>query len=61
MPSSSLKKTNEQIKMPTNKDKTSKQTDKKETTKERVGEQGEWGWDRGFLEGKPGKRITFEM
>jgi hypothetical protein len=26
-----------------------------------VGEQGEEGWDRGFLEGKPGKGITFEM
>jgi hypothetical protein len=26
-----------------------------------VGEQGEWGWDRGFSEGKPGKKITFEM
>jgi hypothetical protein len=24
-------------------------------------EQGEAGWDRGFLEGKPGKRMTFEM
>ena len=22
---------------------------------------GEWVWDRGFLEGKPGKGITFEM
>ena len=26
-----------------------------------VGEQGEGGQDKGFLEGKPGKRITFEM
>ena len=26
-----------------------------------VEEQGEWGGDRGFLEGKVGKRITFEM
>ena len=26
-----------------------------------VGEQGEGGGDRGFLEGKPGKGITFEM
>jgi hypothetical protein len=26
-----------------------------------VGEQGEWGNDRGFSEGKPGKGITFEM
>jgi hypothetical protein len=26
-----------------------------------VGEHGEEGWDRGFLEGKPGKRIKFEM
>jgi hypothetical protein len=25
-----------------------------------VGEQGEWVWDEG-LEGKPGKRITFEI
>jgi hypothetical protein len=25
-----------------------------------VGEKGE-GWDREFLEGKPGKGITFEM
>ena len=24
-----------------------------------VGEQGEGGWDRGFLEGKPGMRITY--
>ena len=23
--------------------------------------QGEGGWDREFLEGKPGKGITFEM
>jgi hypothetical protein len=23
--------------------------------------QGEGGWDRGFLEGKPGKGITLEM
>jgi hypothetical protein len=22
---------------------------------------GGWGWDTGFLEGKPGKGITFEM
>jgi hypothetical protein len=27
----------------------------------RVGEQGEWGRDRGFLEGKLGRMITFEM
>ena len=26
-----------------------------------VGEQGEGGWEGGFLEGKPGKGITFEM
>jgi hypothetical protein len=26
-----------------------------------VGEQGEWGKDRGFSEGKLGKGITFEM
>jgi hypothetical protein len=26
-----------------------------------VGEQGEFGGDRGFSEGKLGKRITFEM
>jgi hypothetical protein len=26
-----------------------------------VGEQGEWEGDRGFLEGKLGKGITFEM
>jgi hypothetical protein len=26
-----------------------------------VGEQGEEGWGRGFLEGKSGKEITFEM
>ena len=26
-----------------------------------VGEKVEGGWDRGFLEGKPGKGITFEM
>ena len=26
-----------------------------------VGEQREVGGDRGFSEGKPGKRITFEM
>jgi hypothetical protein len=26
-----------------------------------VGEQGEWGEDRGFSEGKLGKGITFEM
>ena len=26
-----------------------------------VGEQGEKGGDRGFLEGKPGKGIKFEM
>jgi hypothetical protein len=26
-----------------------------------VGEQGKRGWDRGFWEGKPEKRITFEM
>ena len=26
-----------------------------------VGKQEEGGWDRGFLEGKPGKEITFEM
>jgi hypothetical protein len=26
-----------------------------------VGEQGEGEWGRGFSEGKPGKRITFEM
>jgi hypothetical protein len=26
-----------------------------------VGEQWEGGWERGFLEGKPGKKITFEM
>ena len=26
-----------------------------------VGEQGEGRWNRGFLEGKPGKGITFEM
>jgi hypothetical protein len=26
-----------------------------------VGEHGEWGEDRGFLEGKLGKEITFEM
>jgi hypothetical protein len=26
-----------------------------------VVEQGEQGWNRGFLEGKPGKRIAFEM
>ena len=26
-----------------------------------VGEHGEEGGDRGFLEGKPGKGITFEM
>jgi hypothetical protein len=26
-----------------------------------VGEQGEGRGDRGFSEGKPGKRITFEM
>jgi hypothetical protein len=26
-----------------------------------VSEQGVRGWDRGFSEGKPGKRISFEM
>jgi hypothetical protein len=26
-----------------------------------VGEQGEWGGDKGFLERKPGKGIIFEM
>jgi hypothetical protein len=26
-----------------------------------VGKKGEQGGDRGFLEGKPGKGITFEM
>jgi hypothetical protein len=26
-----------------------------------VGEQGEGEWDRGFLEGKPRKEITFEI
>jgi hypothetical protein len=26
-----------------------------------VGEQGKGGWNRGVLEGKPGKGITFEM
>jgi hypothetical protein len=26
-----------------------------------VGEQGELGEDRAFSQGKPGKRITFEM
>jgi hypothetical protein len=26
-----------------------------------VGELGEEEWERGFLEGKPGKGITFEM
>jgi hypothetical protein len=26
-----------------------------------VGEQGKWRWDKGFLEGKRGKGITFEM
>jgi hypothetical protein len=26
-----------------------------------VGEQREWGEDRGFSEGKPEKGITFEM
>jgi hypothetical protein len=26
-----------------------------------VGEQEEDRWDRGLSEGKPGKRITFEM
>ena len=26
-----------------------------------VGEQGEEGWDRRFLEGKPGKEIMIEM
>jgi hypothetical protein len=26
-----------------------------------VGEQGDDGWDREFLEGKLGNRITFEM
>jgi hypothetical protein len=26
-----------------------------------VGEQGEWGEDRGFSEGKTGKGMTFEM
>jgi hypothetical protein len=26
-----------------------------------VGEQGEWGGDKGFLEEKLGKEITFEM
>jgi hypothetical protein len=26
-----------------------------------VGEQGEWVWDRKILEGKRGKRKTFEM
>jgi hypothetical protein len=26
-----------------------------------VGEQGEWGGDRGFSEGKPEKGMTFEM
>jgi hypothetical protein len=26
-----------------------------------VGEQGQWRGDRGFLEGKPGKGIMFEM
>jgi hypothetical protein len=26
-----------------------------------VGEQGVEGWDRGVLEGKQGKEITFEM
>jgi hypothetical protein len=25
------------------------------------GEQGDGGWDRRFLEGKPGKEITFGM
>jgi hypothetical protein len=24
-------------------------------------ETGEWGWDREVLEGKSGKRITFQM
>ena len=26
-----------------------------------VSEQGKWGWDRGFSEGKPGKGTTFGM
>jgi hypothetical protein len=26
-----------------------------------VDEQGEWGGDRGFWEGKPGKGIAFEI
>jgi hypothetical protein len=26
-----------------------------------VGVQGEGGWDRRFMEGKPGLQITFEM
>ena len=26
-----------------------------------TGEHEERGWDRGFLEGKPGKKITFEI
>ena len=26
-----------------------------------VGEQGEWGGDKGFSDGKPGKGTTFEM
>jgi hypothetical protein len=26
-----------------------------------VGEQGQWGGNRGFSEGKLGKEITFEM
>jgi hypothetical protein len=26
-----------------------------------VGEHREWGWDKGFSEGKPGKGLTFEM
>ena len=25
------------------------------------GEKGDWGWDRGFSEGKLGKGLTFEM
>jgi hypothetical protein len=27
----------------------------------RLVNRGRGGWDRGFLEGKPGKGITFEM
>ena len=32
-----------------------------ESRSEWVGEEKEWGGDRGFSEGKPGKAITFEM